>query len=252
MRRRSGRKANPIIAAAYIRCSTEEQSTEGMSLAAQEDQLRAYCKMRGLELVELVCDPGVSAGKELRTRAGGRRLLDLVKQGDVGAVVGLKLDRLFRNTIDALTIAGDWDKRGVALHLVDMGGTAIDTSTAIGQYIFTMLAGAAEMERNLIRERTRDALAAKRRRSELVGRIPFGHMLSADGKHLQENPDEQAVIVLVRRLRASGQSQQAIADKLNQDRVPARGRRGEPASWSQAKVGRLLRRERDRLAHQAA
>lgn len=77
--------------------------------------------MRGLELFEVIIDAGVSAGKPLAAREGGRRVLELVRARKVNAVVALKLDRLFRNCADCLTVISGWDKAAVALHLVDLG-----------------------------------------------------------------------------------------------------------------------------------
>jgi len=54
--------------AGYVRVSSEEQSREGISLDAQRARIVAYCAMRGLDLVELVEDPGVSASKPLKAR----------------------------------------------------------------------------------------------------------------------------------------------------------------------------------------
>jgi site-specific DNA recombinase len=224
-------------AVAYVRVSTEEQATEGVSLDAQEAALRAYCTMRGLTLVELVRDAGVSAGKPLASREGGSRVLDLVKHGTVGAVVAWKLDRLFRDAGDCLAVTGEWDRRNVALHLVDMGGQAIDTSTAMGRFFLTVIAGAAEMERNLIRERTTAGLAHKKSKGERVGQVPFGFRVAANGVALEALPEEQRVVEEVRALRAAGKTLQAITDKLNDDGVPARG-----ARWHLTTVARLLKR----------
>ena len=58
-------------AVCYIRVSTEEQAREGVSLEAQEERLRAYCKMTGLEVVEMIREGGVSATKLLKDRPGG-------------------------------------------------------------------------------------------------------------------------------------------------------------------------------------
>ncbi len=116
--------------AGYVRVSTEEQSREGISLDAQRARIEAYCAMRGLELVELVDDPGVSASKPLRARAGGQRLLDLLRRRRITGIVAFKLDRLFRNCADCLGNVEVWDRAGVGLHLLDLGGSAIDTSSA--------------------------------------------------------------------------------------------------------------------------
>lgn len=231
-------ESNDKLAVAYTRVSTEEQATEGVSLEAQEAALRAYCTMRGLTLVELVTDAGVSAGKPLASRDGGRRVLDLVKRGEVGSVVAWKLDRLFRDCADCLTVTGRWDKAGVALHLVDMGGQAIDTSTAMGRFFLTVMAGAAEMERNLVRERTSAGMAHKKAKGERVGTVPYGYRLASNGVILEVAQKEQEVITRVKALRAEGLTLQAITDRLNADDTPARGKR-----WHLTTVARLLKRE---------
>jgi site-specific DNA recombinase len=59
-------------AVGYGRVSTQEQAEQGISLDAQEARIRAYATMRGLELVAVVVDAGVSAGKyTLEQREGG-------------------------------------------------------------------------------------------------------------------------------------------------------------------------------------
>lgn len=201
-------------AVAYVRVSTEEQANEGVSLEAQEVKVRAYCALRGLELVELVVDAGVSAGKGLNTRDGGARVLELVKGRKVEAVVAMKLDRLFRDASDCLAVTAAWDKASVSLHLVDMGGQAVDTSSAMGRFFLTIMAGAAEMERNQIRERTRMAMAHKRSKHELVGAVPYGFTLHDDGVRLVENNAEQLVIREARTLREAGLSLRGIAAAL--------------------------------------
>ncbi len=91
-------------AVGYLRVSTEEQAREGVSLAAQEVRVRAYCAMRGLELAEVVVDAGVTAGKPLQTRMGGARVIEMVASDAVNAVVAVKLDRLFRDCADCLDV----------------------------------------------------------------------------------------------------------------------------------------------------
>ena len=114
-------------AVCYIRVSTEEQAREGVSLEAQEERLRAYCKMTGLEVVEMIREGGVSATKLLKDRPGGKILTELINNKKANHVVAFKLDRLFRNAEDALQQTREWDKKGVTLHLVDMGGQALNT-----------------------------------------------------------------------------------------------------------------------------
>lgn len=226
-----------ISAIAYVRVSTEEQATEGVSVDAQIAAVRAYAALRGLELVDVVIDAGVSAGKPLADRAGGAVVVDAVKRRKVRAVVAVKLDRVFRNAGDCLTVTAEWDRAGVALHLVDMGGTAIDTSSAMGRFFLTVMAGAAEMERNLIRERTTSAMQHKRSKGERVGAVPYGYRLADDGVALEADADEQHTLSLVAQLRADGMSVRAIVDALE-----ARGVRARGARWHQTTVTRLLAR----------
>ena len=211
-----------IRAVAYVRVSTEEQANEGVSLEAQEVKVRAYCALRGLELVELVIDAGVSAGKGLNTRDGGARVLELVRGRKVEAVVAMKLDRLFRDASDCLAVTAAWDRASVSLHLVDMGGQAVDTSSAMGRFFLTIMAGAAEMERNQIRERTRMAMAHKRSKHELVGAVPYGFRVADDGVALVEVSAEQDVIVEARSLRSAGLSLRAVAAELARKSLRAR------------------------------
>ncbi|MCA9000544.1 MAG: recombinase family protein [Planctomycetes bacterium] len=206
-------KAHQNHAVAYLRVSTTEQADEGVSLEAQEAALRAYCTMRGLELVEVITDPGVSAGKPLAAREGGRRVLDLVRTGKAGAVVAYKLDRLFRDCADCLTVTATWDRTNVALHLVDLGGQAVDTSTAMGRFFLTVMAGAAELERNVIRERTAMAMSHKRTRREYCGgEAPYGWRI--DGAHLVPHDAEQTVMRCARELREAGLSLRKIGVEL--------------------------------------
>ena len=99
-------------AIAYVRVSTEEQAREGVSLDAQARAVRSYCEMRRLPLAEVVIDAGVSAGKPLAKRDGGAAILTAVKRREVGAVIAFKLDRLFRDCADCLSVVGDWDRLG--------------------------------------------------------------------------------------------------------------------------------------------
>ena len=66
------------------------------------------------------------------------------------------------NAEDALRQTKAWDKAGIALHLVDMGGTGMNTASAMGRMFLTLMAGCAELERNLVAERTASVLAHKK------------------------------------------------------------------------------------------
>ena len=185
----------------YVRCSTHEQVDSGLGLEAQAERIRAYCTLKGLRLLDIITDAAVSGGKPLAGREGGQQLLDAIRERRAEAVVMLKLDRMFRNAGDCLTTVERWEKAGVALHVVDLGGNAIDTTSAAGRFMLVVLAGAAEMERNLQRARTRSAMAVKQANGQRVGAVPYGLNVAAEGSTLVPNEAEQAVIGDIRAMR---------------------------------------------------
>jgi site-specific DNA recombinase len=223
-----------VGAVLYIRVSTDEQARHGVSLDAQEERLRAYCTMRGLEIVGVIRDEGVSAFKHLDTRPGGAELLRLIAKGKAAHVVALKLDRLFRNSGDALARTETWNRQGVALHLVDMGGSAMDTASATGRVLLTMLAAMAEFERSITAERTSTALIFKRDRREVYGPTPFGFF--REGDTLREHGSELATVARIQTWAAEAPSLAAIARRLNAEGVPTK-RKGR---WHPSTVRYLL------------
>lgn len=228
------------VAVGYIRVSTEEQASSGISLQAQEEAVRAYCAMRGLSLVEVAVDAGISAKMPLRDREGGERAMTLLREGGASHMVAYKLDRLFRNCAECLEVTSAWDRREIALHLVDIGGQTVDTSSAMGRFFITILAGAAEMERGLISERTKFALAAKKERGERIGGAPaYGWRI--EGEALVEVPHEQEGIGLARDLRAQGASLEAIGQELSKAGFPSKrgGRWHAKTVKSILEVGRI-------------
>ena len=92
-------------------------------------------------------------------------------------------------------------------------------------------------------KRTKAALAAKARRDERTGGVPYGCRLADDGARLVDDGDEQAVIARIVDMADRGNSHRAVAATLNVEGVPARG-----AAWHAATVGRGLRRHREPAA----
>ena len=106
------------------------------------------------------------------------------------------------------------------------------------QEIACVLAAVSQWEREAIGERTRDALRHKRSQGERTGNIAFGYRLAADGKHVEPDAPEQAVLAEVRRLRSGGATLRGIAAVLNQRAY--RTRRG--TAWRLESVARVLSR----------
>jgi site-specific DNA recombinase len=122
-----GKKPRCTKPVAYIRTSTTEQE---ISPEAQLEKVRAYCTLRGLEVAEVICE-SVSAKKNaFYKRPEGRRIQALIEAG-VRHIVALKLDRIFRDTEDALTTAKAWRDAGISLHLADLGDGRASTQAAV-------------------------------------------------------------------------------------------------------------------------
>jgi len=223
----------------YARVSTVQQAQEGYSLDAQREKIATYCSMRDLELVDVFSDEGVSASIPFAHRPGGTLAAETLSSHGAGHLVGLKIDRFFRNTVDCLSSISVWDDSGVALHLVDMGGQAIDTSTAMGRFFLTMMAGMAEWERNVISERTIMALQQKKAKGDDLGAAAFGQRWNTTTHKLEENLEEVFVIRRIRTLRRSGLSYAKIAKLLNDNGVPARH-----GKWHVNTIVRILKRPR--------
>jgi site-specific DNA recombinase len=228
----------------YIRVSTDEQASDGVSLGAQEAKIRTYCGLYDLDLVDLVADPGVSA--KTLDRPGLARALARLDRGEAEGIVVAKLDRLSRSV-------GDWDHL-IARYFGERAGRklfsvadAIDTRTAAGRLVLNVLMSVAQWERETNAERTRDALAHKRARGERTGSVPYGADLDSRGPtnargrptRLVPNLQEQAIIARIRVLRAEGLSPRKIAARLNDAGVPTKEGKGP---WIHTAVVKILRR----------
>ncbi|HEX3029417.1 MAG TPA: recombinase family protein, partial [Clostridia bacterium] len=101
-----------IIAAIYIRVSTEEQAEEGQSVAAQEETLRQYCNAYGIEIYDIYTDLGLS-GKRLKGRASLSRLMEDCIRKCFNLVLVWKISRLSRNLKDLLYLIELFERNNV-------------------------------------------------------------------------------------------------------------------------------------------
>lgn len=216
----------------YVRVSTDRQADFGVSLEAQEAKIRAMAVVRGVGLDEVIVDDGESA-KDLN-RPGAQRLLALVEGGKVDGVIVAKLDRLTRSVKDLCCLLELFEKRKVALISV---AESLDTGSAAGRLVITIMGAVSQWEREAIGERTRDALRHKRSQGRRVGNIAFGSRLAEDGEHLEADPAEQGALAEIRRLRNEGTTLRGIAAALNHRAY--RTRRGTP--WRLESVARVLK-----------
>lgn len=225
---------NEKAAVIYIRVSTADQAEHGVSLDAQRERLSAYAVACGLEMVAVVREEGISGTIPLADRPEGSRVAEMVSSGKVRHVIALKLDRLFRSAVDALATTAEWDKSGIALHLVDMGGSSLNTGSAMGRMMLTMMAGFAQFERDLTAERTTAALAHKKANGAAYSPTPFGK--TREGDALLDNKEEQGIITRIRAWREEGFSLRGIASRLNDEGVSTKQGR----TWHASTVRYIL------------
>jgi len=202
-----------LRAVGYTRVSTDEQANSGAGLAAQTQAITSECARRGWELLEVCEDAGVS-GKSMKRRPGLLSALRLVEAGEAGVLVVAKLDRLSRSLIDFATLMEQSRRQGWALVALDLG---VDTSAPSGKLVANVMASVAEWERDVIGQRTREGLQAKRAQGVRLGRP----------RQLPEKLRSR-----IRAMREAGASYPRIANTLNAERVPTAhgGRRWYPAT----------------------
>jgi DNA invertase Pin-like site-specific DNA recombinase len=147
----------------YTRVSTEEQALSGNGLEAQRATIDAEARRRAWD-VEYHTDAGVS-GKVIGPQL--REVLQLLASGQGDGLVVAKLDRLSRSIIDAANIIEAAQAQVWSLVVLDLG---VDLTTAAGRMVAMNLVNFAQYERELISERTKAGLAAKRARGERLGR----------------------------------------------------------------------------------
>jgi DNA invertase Pin-like site-specific DNA recombinase len=169
----------------YARTSTERQDA---GLEAQvRDLIAAGCKEADIYKEKV---------SSLAERDGLDRLLADLQPGDTLMIT--KPDRLARNTIELLAIEADLTKRGVWLVVMSMGGHHIDTRNPTSKLLLTILAGVAEWETAIMKERQKEGIAKAKR----------------DGKYTGRKPVRGAYVDSVYSCAKSGMNRQEIADSL--------------------------------------
>jgi len=204
----------------YVRVSTEEQGLNGVGLDAQREAIVAECERRGWRLIRIEED--VLSGKTLR-RPGLQAALDACREGEAAGIVVAKLDRLSRSLVDFAGLLTEAQAGGWNVVALDLG---VDLSTPSGEFLANVMASAAQWERRIIGQRTREALAVKKKQGVRLGRPQ-----STSPKLARR----------IRSMRSRGMTLQAICDKLNAEGVPTpRG----GTTWRPTSLRSVLNRPR--------
>lgn len=222
-----------VHVAAYLRVSTDEQRESGLGIAAQRSRVLGMAAAKGWPEPVEYADEGVSGTKEAKDRPALAHLLADVRAGKLDAVIVLSLDRLGRRTQIVLSLVEQLDAAGVKLISCKEG---LDASSPQGAFVLTMFAALAQLERDMIAQRTRDALAElDRTTGDPGGRLPYGYVRTANGVRV----DRQAAAT-VRRIfewHRRGVSMNRAALRLRESGMPSpRG-----ATWHHTSVREILK-----------
>lgn len=218
----------------YTRVSSEEQ-VERHGLAAQEAAIRRYCRERGLRLVSVKSDEGISGANGLDTRVGLASALVDLESDRADVLVVSRLDRLARSFVLQETLIERLRARGRQVASVAQA----DVSSADPERVLVrqVLGAIGQYEAAVIRGRMAAGKAVKAAAGGYVGGQP-AYGLRSEGRDLVPDPLEAALVARVAELRASGASYRVIAATLQAEGY--RPRRAE--SWSPMTVRNIALR----------
>jgi len=150
-----------MIAALYLRVSTLDQTTLN-----QELELKNYCERDKITIYKIYKDEGISGAKTSRPQLD--KMLQDMRNKLFDCIIVWKFDRLGRSTSHLLQVLEELKNKNVRLIATSQN---IDTSTPMGEFFFTILAGFSQMERELIRERIKLGLERRKKQGKKLGRI---------------------------------------------------------------------------------
>lgn len=181
----------PVRCAIYTRKSTEEGlNQEFNSLDAQREAGESYIasqKANGWVCLRARYDDGGFTGGNLE-RPAVQRLMADIQAGQIDCVVVYKVDRLSRSLLDFAQMMGSFEKHGISFVSVTQ---QFNTAQSMGRLTLNILLSFAQFEREIISERTRDKIAAARRRGKWSGGMPvLGYDVDPNGSKLVVNEDE--------------------------------------------------------------
>jgi site-specific DNA recombinase len=182
-----------VRCAIYTRKSTEEGLDQDFnSLDAQREAAEAYVHSQahaGWTALSIRYDDGGYSGSNL-DRPALQRLLADIEAGQVDCVVTHRVDRLSRSLLDFAKLMEIFEQHGVAFVSVTQ---QLNSASSMGRLVLNVLLSFAQFERELIAERTRDKVAAARRKGKWSGGLPIlGYDVDTPSKKLVINEAEAA------------------------------------------------------------
>ena len=243
------KNTRPTKAVIYCRFSPRRNADECESCEKQLEKCRQYCQLHDLEIVDSFKDEALS-GVSMNNRPGLQQALELACK-EKAALVVFSLSRLARNTREALGIVERLNKANA--HFVSFSED-LNTATKTGRFIFTVFAGLAQMEREIIAERTKEAMLRHQENGKSMSDLPpYGYIKDPDNPRLLiENHYEQQIIQRIVQLRKEGRGLREICRELQKQGYQPRatlirdengqivGKR--EGRWHHQKIKNILRR----------
>jgi len=193
----------------YARYSPRPDGAESESIEMQLEKCRAYCLAHDYKVVATFEDRELS-GARADNRPGLQNALKACCQHK-STLVAYSLSRVARNAKDTLDIADLLQKCDANLALLDLN---LDTTSAMGRCVLTILAAVAELERNQIAQRTSDAMQRHQRNGKRMSRYaPAGYTFDENGR-IVKDPTIDEVVTTARYLQSLGWSHREIAAQL--------------------------------------
>ena len=230
----------------YTRVSTQSQ-VEMFGLDVQRDKCQKMIEMKGWTLTRRYEDQGISGTLGRDGRPGLNELLEDAKAGKFDCVVFYALDRIARKVILVLQLIDEFDKLGIEMISCK---ESIDTSTPMGKFLISVMAGLVELERNTIVQRMKDGKEERRKKDgNTGGRLPYGYTRD-ENKNIVINQMEALGIRMIFDLKAElndkGKKKytlQEICNILEGKKINPPRSKGKEAKWHQGTVHRILKRK---------
>ena len=163
-------------AAGYIRVSTAEQATRGLSVETQIAEIENYAKLHNMKLEEVYIDRGITARKSLEKRVDFMRMMKDVESGRINHIIVLRLDRFFRNVYDYHNMMRNY----LEPNKCDWSAVKEQYTTAStnGRLMINLRLSIAEQECDTDSDRIKDVLAHRARQGFAIsGSQPFGYKI---------------------------------------------------------------------------
>ena len=201
-------KKTNLKVAIYSRVSTEEQAREGLSVEAQIDKCKAFCKARDWQIFKVYKDAGYSAGTlnrpslELLLRDANEKKFDII--------LVYKIDRFSRRLKDLIMILEELKEKNINFTSVT---EQIDTTSAMGEAFFQIIGVFAQLERGMVKERVELAFERKIKLGEVLYRAPLGY--AYQNKKLVPDSESADKIKEIFEMWAQGIDYKEITRKFN-------------------------------------